>query len=45
MAEPTPGGRLVRRYGTAIAAVVGYGLLAVASMAFMEGLGLIRVAE
>jgi len=45
MAEPTPRGRLVRRYGTAIAAVMAYGLLAVASMAFMEGLGLVRLAE
>lgn len=45
MAGRTSRGRLVRRYGTAIAAVLGYGLLAVASMAFMEGVGLVRLAE
>jgi len=45
MAAPTPRGRLVKRDATAIAAVLGYGLLAVVSMAFMEGLGLVSLAE
>ena len=45
MAAPTPRRRLVTRCATAIAAVMGYGLLAAASMAFMEGLGLVRWAE